>query len=137
MNQAYLHPTQDAGRALIERNLRGPVVMLYLLRFRAVADYSASPELAPDAAISGAEAYGLYAQHALPLVEAAGGEVLFNGQGGPTLIGPSDEHWDQVLLVRHLSVAAFLAFARDPAYLKGVGHRTAALADSRLLPMTA
>jgi hypothetical protein len=28
-----------------------------------------------------------------------------------------------------------MAFASDAAYLEGVGHRTAALEDSRLLPL--
>jgi hypothetical protein len=30
-----------------------------------------------------------------------------------------------------------MAFAGHPAYLAGLGHRTAALEDSRLLPLTA
>jgi hypothetical protein len=30
---------------------------------------------------------------------------------------------------------AFLAFASDPKYLAGMGHRAAALEDSRLLPL--
>lgn len=30
-----------------------------------------------------------------------------------------------------------LAFASNPGYLAGLGHRTAALADSRLLPVAA
>lgn len=37
--KSYLEPTQAAGRALMQRGLRGPVVMLNLLRFRATADY--------------------------------------------------------------------------------------------------
>jgi hypothetical protein len=28
-----------------------------------------------------------------------------------------------------------MAFARDEEYMKGIGHRTAALEDSRLLPL--
>ena len=34
------------------------------------------------------------------------------------------------------ATAAFLAFASNRAYLAGVGHRTAALEDSRLLPLS-
>lgn len=41
--------------------------MLNLLRFRAAADYSASPELAPETPISGAEAYCRYIAHAMPI----------------------------------------------------------------------
>lgn len=39
------------------------------------------------------------------------------------------------MLVRQSSVQAFMAFATNEAYLAGIGHRTAAIADSRLLPL--
>jgi uncharacterized protein (DUF1330 family) len=110
--------------------------MLNLLRFRAVADYSATPELAPKTPISGKEAYRRYTDHTQPFLEAVGGEVLFVGEAGAYLIGPTGEVWDVAMLVRHRDVESFLAFATDEAYLAGLGHRTAALADSRLLPIT-
>ncbi len=40
------------------------------------------------------------------------------------------------MLVRQRDVAAFLAFASNAEYLAGTGHRTAALEDSRLLPLS-
>ncbi len=43
----YLHPSDEAGVAFLARNISGEIVMLNLLRFRDVADYSAFPELAP------------------------------------------------------------------------------------------
>ncbi len=73
--------------------------------------------------------------HTLPFLEAAGGEVLYSGNGGDFLIGPTGKGWDQVLLVRHKSIQAFMTFAGDKDYLAGAGHRTAALQDSRLLPL--
>jgi len=133
----FVHPTHEAGRKFVERFGEGPLVMLNLLRFREIADYGQDPELAPETPISGAEAYRRYMAHARPFVEAVGSEVVFAGEAGDYLIGPEDEHWDQVLLVRHPNVAAFLSFASDRGYLSGLGHRTAALADSRLLPITA
>ena len=39
------------------------------------------------------------------------------------------------MLVRQSSVGAFMAFASDPKYMAGIGHRIAALEDSRLLPL--
>jgi hypothetical protein len=110
--------------------------MLNLLRFRSTADYSLTPELAPATAISGEVAYRLYMEHTLPHLEKSGGEVLFFGQGGQFLIGPSEERWDAVLLVRQVSVSAFVAFASNQEYLAGIGHRLAALEDSRLLPLS-
>ncbi len=132
----YLNPTQEAGRDFILRGIEGEVVMLNLLRFREVADYSAHPELAPKSPISGAEAYDLYMIHTLPFLRKSGGQVLFLGEGGPFLIGPTGERWDCMMLVRQSSVQSFLAFAEDKDYLSGLGHRDAALEDSRLLPLT-
>ena len=133
---AYLEPTQDSGRAFVMRGIKGEVVMLNLLRFRKVADYSAAPELAPQTPISGAEAYDLYVAHTLPFLKASGGELMFLGAGGTFLVGPDSERWDMVMLVRQKSTESFLAFASDAAYLVGTGHRTAALEDSRLLPLS-
>lgn len=132
---AHLEPTRDAGRRFVMRAIEGEVAMLNLLRFRAIADYSASPGLTPARPVSGAEAYDRYVAHTLPLLRASGGDLLFLGDGGAFLIGPADERWDRVMLVRQASMASFLAFAEDGAYRAGVGHRTAALADSRLLPL--
>jgi hypothetical protein len=39
------------------------------------------------------------------------------------------------MLVRQASVDSFFAFASNPEYLAGTGHRTAAVEDSRLLPL--
>jgi uncharacterized protein (DUF1330 family) len=133
--RTYLEATEDSGRALFSRDVSGPVTMLNLLRFRPVADYSESPALAPPKPISGESAYQLYTEHTLPFLAKSGGEVLFHGHGGEFFIGPSDERWDAALLIRQASLKAFLAFATDPEYLSGIGHRTAALEDSRLLPL--
>jgi len=117
------------------RRITGEIVMLNLLRFREVADYSTSPELAPSNTISGAAAYQRYIEHTLPFLHASGGEMLFLGSGGPFLVGPELEQWDLAMLVRQRSVESFLAFASNVGYLAGSGHRTAALQDSRLLPL--
>ena len=135
MDKTYLNPTQDAGREFFQRNIVGEVVMLNLLRFRQIADYSVAPNLTPINSISGEAAYQLYIEHTLPVLRKSGGDILFFGKGGAFLIGPNNESWDAVLLVRQNSVADFMSFASDQEYLKGIGHRTAALEDSRLLPM--
>lgn len=135
MTQSYIDATQESGMALFMRNIKGEVVMLNLLRFRDVANYSEHPELAPDTPISGREAYQKYIEFTEPFLAESGGEIVFLGEGGTFLIGPLDEKWDVVMLIRQNSVADFMAFANNPAYLAGIGHRTAALADSRLLPL--
>ncbi|MGG9964785.1 hypothetical protein [Ferruginibacter sp. SUN106] len=135
MNDKYLMPTQDAGRAFVMRQIQGSIIMLNLLRFREVADYSATPELMPEEPVSGERAYQIYIEHTLPFLIKSGGEILFMGEGGAFLIGPPNERWDAVLLIRQSSVNSFLAFESNQEYMKGIGHRTAALEDSRLLPL--
>ena len=133
--QSYLEPTHESGRQFFAQGITGPIVMLNLLRFRATADYSATPDLAPPSPITGEEAYRLYMEHTLPHLEKSGGNLLFFGRGGAFLIGPSNERWDAAMLVAQESSAAFLAFASNLEYLAGIGHRLAALEDSRLLPL--
>jgi len=133
--QVYLESSEILGRMFVSQNISGPIVMLNLLKFREVADYSAAPHLAPQELISGELAYQLYIEHTLPYLKESGGELIFMGKGGHFLIGPVDERWDAVMLVRQRSVKDFLEFATNQEYLKGIGHRTAALEDSRLLPL--
>ena len=133
--QRFLEVSQEAGAAFFSQNIPGPVTMLNLLRFREVADYSAHPELMPYEPISGAEAYQKYIEYTLPFLKESGGDLVFLGKGGKYLIGPQEEQWDLVMLVRQNSVSDFMAFSSNEAYLIGMGHRTAALEDSRLLPL--
>ena len=131
----FLDPTDESVGQLLRRGISAPITMLNLLRFRDWADYSDFPEAAPPDPITGRDAYDLYISHTLPFLTAAGGSVTFLGDGGPSLVGPPDERWDLVMAVRQASVQDFLAFATDDAYLAGVCHRTAALEDSRLIPL--
>ncbi len=74
--------------------------------------------------------------YTLPFLEEAGSQVLFYGESKNFIIGPKQEEWDVVLLVEHESVLKFMEFAQNEEYLKYAGHRTAALDDSRLLPIS-
>ena len=131
----YLEPSDESARRFFERDIKGPLTMLNLLRFRDVADYSRFPQLAPPEPISGREAYDRYVRHTIPFLNASGGSLEFFGTGGHNFVGPAEERWDLVMLVRQASVNGFLAFASNEDYLAGTGHRTAALEDSRMLPI--
>ncbi|QDU35549.1 hypothetical protein KS4_36320 [Poriferisphaera corsica] len=135
MSEVYTMPTQDSGAALFKRGIEGELVMLNMLRFREVADYSQTPKLDPGKEIPGREAFELYIEQARPLVEACGGEILFIGEGGSFFIGPEDEHWELIMLIKQRSLTDFMSFATNEAYQTVLGHRIAAVADSRLLPM--
>lgn len=109
-----------------------PIVMLNLLRFRAVAEYKG---VAAD--YSGREAYRRYSEVTLPKLAQIGAQVSYLGRTQGTLIGPPDEHWDEVLLVRYPDKQAFMAMLAMPDYFEATRHRTAALEDSRLIATVA
>lgn len=127
-------PTSAQYAALEQVDADRPVVMLNLVRFRDVADYSDRPDLAPAAPISGADAYRRYSAAAQAALEEIGGAVEHFRRCGPTFIGPEGEQWDAMLTVRYPSPAAFRSMIDNPAYLEAAAHRTAALVDSRLIP---
>ncbi len=135
LHSMFIHETKESVAALAARGLTGPLVMLNLLRYRVEAEYSDSPELAPLESISGEEAYRRYVAAVLPVIAATGAEMIFMGEGGNYLIGPADEEWDEVLLVRYPDLKAFMGMVASPEYQAVAGHRTAGLADSRLLPI--
>jgi uncharacterized protein (DUF1330 family) len=135
MRKRYLEVSQESGAELFARNIEGPVMMLNLLQFRDVADYSANPELMPPEPISGEEAFQKYIDHTIPFLKRSGGNLVYLGKGGKYLIGPQEEQWDLVMLVQQNSLSDFMAFSSNQEYISGLGHRTAALEDSRLLPI--
>ena len=135
MGKYYLEPTYESGGALFRREITGEVVMLNMLRLREYADYSCYPELTPNTQISGREAFQKYIDHTMPFLKESGGELLLLGNGGDFFIGPSEEQWDIVMLVKQSSVDSFFAFASNQEYRAGIGHRTASVLDSRLLPV--
>ncbi len=133
--KSYIDVSQENGAALARRQIPGELVMLNLLRFRDVADYTDFPDLAPPENISGREAYQKYMEHTEQFLRESGGSIVYAGNGGEYLIGPEGKGWDMVLLIRQKSVESFFAFATNSECLKGVGHRTAAVWDSRIVPL--
>lgn len=87
----YIERSQRAGMRFMQRGIEGSIIMLNMLRFREIADYTAHPELTPEDPISGAEAFNRYIEHPLSFLLESGGEVMFLGVGGEFLIGPEDE----------------------------------------------
>ena len=105
----------EALTKLQESAAAGPVVMLNLLRFK--------PE-------GGSESYGAYGTAVGPLLEQAGGEVIYAGQPNELIIG--SDRWDLMLLVRYPTRGAFLQMITSAEYLEISNLRDAALDDSVL-----
>ncbi len=129
---SHIEPTIEQLSRFQDHGPDGEIVMLNLLKFRDVAAYKAD---AGEPSRSGAEAYGVYSETALRKVAGVGGSIVLGSPAHAALIGPDGE-WDVVALVKYPSRQAFLTMVSDPEYQACTHHRTAALADSRLIPLT-
>jgi len=114
----------------------GPIRMMNLLRFRDVAAYDDGADPNGPGQSSGAEAYGRYGEVAMAEVAAVGGRQFEAGQAHMTVIGPEDEMWDLMAIIEYPSVEAFLEMIAKPSYQAAVHHRTAGLADTRIVMTT-
>jgi uncharacterized protein (DUF1330 family) len=107
-----------------------PVVMINLLRYREQAVYPDGFDAEP---CSGREAYGRYGEVALGRIASVGGSIRWMGDVVATVIAPGEECWDDAVLVQYPSPQAFLDMVAQPEYQVAVPHRSAGLADSRLI----
>ena len=118
--QTFVADSQDAG----------PIVMINLLRYRDRAEYPSGSSAQP---CSGRDAYQRYSAAVMPMLIAVGGKVLWLGNVKRTVIGPASDRWDDAILVQYPSRKAFLTMVSTSDYQSVAVHRTAALADSRLI----
>ncbi|MDP3940397.1 MAG: DUF1330 domain-containing protein [Deltaproteobacteria bacterium] len=92
-------PNPEALQAFAARATEGPVVMLNLLKFK------------PD---GGREMYARYGAAVMPLLQKAGGRIVYAGEGTERLIGSTE--WDSVLLVEYPTRQAFLDMVLSETY---------------------
>ncbi len=126
-----LHPTKEQIKTFIKEIPENtPFVMLNLLKFRDKAQY-------PDGKkeITGIQAYEEYGKQTYHHLQKVGGKAIWMGDAQIPVIAPTGKHWDKVLLVQYPSVEKFMEMTQNPDYIKSAVHRTAALKDSRLIPM--
>lgn len=128
----FVDPDRAQFEAFKSLNRDQPIEMLNLVRFRDQAAYPDGHDLA-NAGLSGAEAYRKYGQDSGPIFARLGGRIVWRGAFQSVLIGPSDEHWDEVFVARYPTAHAFLEMVTDPDYRKAVIHRQAAVETSRLI----
>jgi len=124
-----IYPTSEQIQQLLAGPADRPVVMINLLRFKAHAD-------APDAGLSGEEAYRRYAAEMRTFVESKGGRFLWVGRLDSQVIGTGGEDFHVIGLVEYPSRQTFVAIATDP-HVEAIGvHRTAGLESQWLLATT-
>lgn len=125
----YVHPTAEQFDALRQIEDDQPIVMLNLLRFAETANAGFGCD-----GMTGAEAYREYGRRLNALdPDIFVAEPFSLAKAAATVIGPADEVWDEMLLVRYTSVAAFIGMVTNPQYLEAAKARDAAVADSRLV----
>ena len=123
----HVDPTKETFAAFRANDRAGPIHMLNLVRFRDKAAY-------PDGRnATGSEAYTAYGRESYPVFSRVGGRIVWRGSFELTLVGPTDEKWDECFIAEYPSVAAFVEMIRDPVYREAVKHRQAAVLDSRLI----
>jgi len=128
---ASIEPTDEQFQRFVhDIKEPGAIVMINLLRYRDHAQYPVGSDATP---CSGRAAYQRYAAVALSMVEQVGGKIVWMGTVKTALIAPPDETWDDAVLVQYPSRQAFVEMVSRADYQAAAVHRTAALADSRLL----
>ena len=124
-----INPDRDQFDAFKALPRDTPLNMLNLVRVREWADYG------DDRRVSGMDAYRAYGTGSKPVLARVGGHVLWRGSMEAMFIGPRDERWDFCFIAYYPHAGAFLQMLTDPEYQEAVKHRTAAVADSRLIRM--
>jgi len=129
---ASVDPTRaqfDAFKALPRDET---IHMLNLIRLKPLAEYPADH---PNhgAGMSGLEAYRAYAAGTARIFDRLGARQVWVGRPEVVVTGPPDEHWDLAFIAEYPNAGAFLAMVTDPGYREIVKHRTAGVADSRLI----
>lgn len=113
---------RDYGRRLATTppDEDGPIWMVNLMKYRAVADYGDGDR----PAISGREADDRYAP--LDVLAEIGAEVVFVGDVDQQLLG-DDPVWDRVGVVKYPSRRAFIEMQRRPDFLARHVHKDAGM----------
>ena len=129
---AYVDPSREQFEAFKALPRETPIHMLNLDKYREVADY---PEGHPNhgKALSGREAYREYSRSIAPILARVGAQRQWGGGKFECVLTGPDGEWDDAFVMGYPSAAAFLEMVTDPEYRQHVAHRTAAVADSRLI----
>ncbi len=126
-------PTQNQIQTMLTEGPTGTMVMVNLLKYRALAAYEPDRKEVKEN-LSGRNAYQRYGMVALQHVTKRGGKVIWGGPQKFVMIGDADANdWDDVICVQYPSRDAFLSMTQDPDYLAAHYHREAGLERTVLL----
>jgi len=117
-------PNKQQMEGFLAPGSEGPIYMVNLLKFKAHAEYEDGR--ATD--LTGAEAYGLYAEGVSTLLEELGGALVFAADVERLVLGEVEELWDKVAIAMYPSRQAMLEMMGSPAMQEIGRHRAAGLA---------
>ncbi|MGV3512311.1 MAG: DUF1330 domain-containing protein [Novosphingobium sp.] len=132
MAETYIDPSRENFEVFKSLPRDRPIHMLNLIKFRDRAEY---PEGHPnhDKGLTGREAYAIYKQAFQALVKDSGSAMVWHAPMECVVTGPQGE-WDEAFVMGYPDAGAFFAMVKDEAYARdALPHRTAAVADSRLI----
>ncbi len=135
INPNYIDPTKKSLEAMSALPQDEPIYMLNMIRLKDKANYQGGSKFS-NSGWTGNQAYTEYRRHAGPIVARLGGKSIFEAVSQLTLIGPEQENWDYIFIIYYPNVAALKALIEDPEYQAHAFHRSAGVADSRLIRIT-
>ncbi len=128
----YVDPSRENWQRFKDLPRDRPIHMLNLIKFRDLADY---PEGHPNhgQGLTGREAYDIYRAGFQRLVANDGAAMVWEAPMECVVTGPDGE-WDEAFVMGYPNSGLFMAMVRNEEYIRDVvPHRTAAVADSRLI----
>ena len=128
----YIDPSRENWEAFKALPRDTPIHMLNLIKFRDLAEY---PPDHPNhgKGLSGREAYAIYGTAFQALVADDGAAMVWQPPMECVVTGPPGE-WDEAFVMGYPDSGTFMAMVKNPRYVADVvPHRTAAVADSRLI----
>lgn len=129
---AYIDPDRANWQAFKDLPRDRPIQMLNLIKFRDLADY---PPDHPNhgQGLTGREAYAIYKEGFQRVVAGDGATMVWQPPLECVVTGPAGE-WDEIFVMGYPDAATFMAMVKNADYVRDVvPHRTAAVADSRLI----
>jgi hypothetical protein len=128
----YIDPSRENWQAFKDLPRDRPIHMLNLIKFRDLAAYPAGHPL-HGKGLTGLEAYAIYREGFQRVVSGDGAAMVWEAPMECVVTGPEGE-WDEAFVMGYPNSAAFLAMVKNEEYIREVvPHRTAAVADSRLI----
>jgi uncharacterized protein (DUF1330 family) len=132
MTTGHIDPSREAWELFKALPRNEPIQMLNLIRLKPLAEYPVG-HADHGKGRTGLDAYRAYGRGTAAIFGRLGGRQVWAGKPQVMVTGPDSERWDLAFIAEYPSSEAFFAMVKDPEYREIVKHRTAGVADSRLL----